>query len=62
MLTKVWSILDTGCKISYLNRLNLLSYIQEHHCFANNQARALFDDKGKRIDEAGPSMPVQVCC
>lgn len=23
--------------------------------------RALFDDKGKRVDEAGPSMPVQVC-
>jgi hypothetical protein len=24
--------------------------------------RALFDDGGKRVDEAGPSIPVQVCC
>lgn len=24
------------------------------------QVRALFDDKGKRVDEAGPSIPVQV--
>ena len=23
--------------------------------------RALFDDGGKRVDEASPSMPVQVC-
>lgn len=26
------------------------------------QVRALFDDDGNRIDEAGPSIPVQVCC
>lgn len=25
------------------------------------QVRALFDDNGKRVDEAGPSIPVQVC-
>lgn len=25
------------------------------------QVRALFDDKGKRVHEAGPSIPVQVC-
>jgi hypothetical protein len=24
--------------------------------------RALFDDGGKRVDEAGPSIPVEVCC
>lgn len=23
--------------------------------------RALFDDSGNRVDEAGPSIPVQVC-
>lgn len=23
--------------------------------------RALFDDNGKRVDEAGPSSPIQVC-
>lgn len=27
---------------------------------AYGKVRALFDDKGKRVDEAGPSMPVQV--
>ena len=26
------------------------------------QVRALFDDGGKRVDEAGPSIPVQVRC
>lgn len=25
------------------------------------QVRALFDDGGKRVDKAGPSLPVQVC-
>lgn len=28
--------------------------------FVHGQVRALFDDSGNRVDEAGPSIPVQV--
>ena len=50
--------------------LKLLNILVEH-CFlspclkdfphiVNGQVRALFDDGGKQVDAAGPSIPVQV--
>lgn len=37
-----------------------VSISEELSNFMLRQVRALFDDKGKRVDEAGPSIPVQV--
>lgn len=31
-----------------------------HANFSHEQVRAMFDDRGGRVDEAGPSMAVQV--
>lgn len=42
----------------------LCTFINFRHfkfLYGTCQVRALFDDGGSRVDEAGPSMPVQVC-
>jgi hypothetical protein len=37
-----------------------LPIFKGHCCYAHGQVRALFDDGGNRVKEAGPSIPVQV--
>lgn len=49
-------------KILRINSLVDLFLNAAHSLFGIHvQVRALFDDGGNRVDEAGPSIPVQVC-
>lgn len=49
-----------GYLFIYFFLLFTIPIFKGHFCYAHGQVRALFDDGGNRVSEAGPSIPVQV--
>lgn len=60
----MWGILWKGC-FWFNAKIETVYFVLKGRvhlfCCVHGQVRALFDDCGNRVDEAGPSIPVQVC-